>query len=93
MNIKRDVNALRRKLMRSLTKNIGTTHFDPNTDFTKIVIKKILICRPNPRLGNQLLITPLVQEVIATFPECEIDLFVHGGLAQIVFKNYVKKLC
>ena len=88
MNIKRDVNALRRKLMRSLTKNIGTTHFDPNTDFTKIVIKKILICRPNPRLGNQLLITPLVQEVIATFPECEIDLFVNGGLAQIVFKNY-----
>ena len=88
MNIKRDVNALRRTLMRSLTKNIGTSHFDPNTDFTKVVIKKILICRPNPRLGNQLLITPLVQEVIATFPECEIDLFVNGGLATIVFKNY-----
>jgi ADP-heptose:LPS heptosyltransferase len=88
MNIKRDINALRRTLMRSLTKNIGTTHFDPNTDFTKVVIKKILICRPNPRLGNQLLITPLVQEVIATFPECEIDLFVNGGLAPIVFKNY-----
>lgn len=88
MNIKRDINALRRKLMHSLTKNIGTTHFEPNTDLTKVVIKRILICRPNPRLGNQLLITPLVQEVIATFPECEIDLFVNGGLAQIVFKNY-----
>ena len=88
MNIKRDINALRRKLMRSLTKNIGTSHFDPNTDFTKVAIKKILICRPNPRLGNQLLITPLVQEVIATFPECEIDLFVNGGLAAIVFENY-----
>jgi heptosyltransferase-3 len=88
MNIKRDINALRRKLMHSLTKNIGTTDFDPNTDFSKVVIKKILICRPNPRLGNQLLITPLVQEVIATFPECEIDLFVNGGLAKIVFKNY-----
>jgi len=88
MNIKRDINALRRKLMHSLTKNIGTTHFDPNTDLTKVMIKRILICRPNPRLGNQLLITPLVQEVIATFPECEIDLFVNGGLAQIVFKNY-----
>jgi ADP-heptose:LPS heptosyltransferase len=88
MNIKRDINALRRKLMRRLTKNIGTSHFDPNTDFTKVVIKKILICRPNPRLGNQLLITPLVQEVIATFPECEIDLFVNGGLAAIVFENY-----
>ena len=41
MNIKRDINALRRKLMRSLTKNIGTSHFDPNTDFTKVTIKKI----------------------------------------------------
>jgi ADP-heptose:LPS heptosyltransferase len=88
MNIKRDINVLRRILMRRLTKNIGTSHFDPNTDFTKVVIKKILICRPNPRLGNQLLITPIVQEVIATFPECEIDLFVNGGLAAIVFKNY-----
>ena len=88
MNIKSDINTFRRKLMHSLTKNIGTTHFDPNTDFSKVVIKKILICRPNPRLGNQLLITPLVQEVITTFPDCEIDLFVNGGLAQIVFTNY-----
>ncbi|MFE3867106.1 glycosyltransferase family 9 protein [Flavobacterium sp. LS2P90] len=88
MNIKRDINALRRTLMRRLTKNIGTSHFDPNTDFNKVGIKKILICRPNPRLGNQLLITPLIQEVIATFPECEIDLFVNGGLAPFVFKNY-----
>src|SRR3970282_2449617 len=52
------------------------------------MIKRILICRPNPRLGNQLLISPLVQEVIAPFPECEIDFFVNGGLAQIFLKNY-----
>jgi ADP-heptose:LPS heptosyltransferase len=47
-------------------------------------VEKILICRPNPRLGNQLLITPLVQDVIAT--DCEIDLFVNGGLAPIILK-------
>jgi ADP-heptose:LPS heptosyltransferase len=29
-----------------------------------------------------------VQDIIATFPKCEIDLFVNGGLAPIIFKNY-----
>jgi heptosyltransferase-3 len=51
-------------------------------------VKRVLICRPNHRLGNQLLLTPLVQEVFATFPNCTIDLFVKGGLAPIIFKNY-----
>jgi ADP-heptose:LPS heptosyltransferase len=88
MNLKADINVVRRKLMRSLTKNVGTSQFDKNIDLTKMEFKKILICRPNPRLGNQLLITPLVQEVIAAFPNCEIDLFVNGGLAPIIFKNY-----
>jgi ADP-heptose:LPS heptosyltransferase len=61
--------------------------FDQNIDLTKVKFNKILICRPNPRLENQLLITPLLQEVITTFPECEIDLFVNG-LSPIIFKNY-----
>ncbi|HET7361689.1 MAG TPA: glycosyltransferase family 9 protein, partial [Salinimicrobium sp.] len=39
-------------------------------------------------LGNQLLITPLLQEVIATFPNAKIDLFVKGNLAPVLFKNY-----
>jgi ADP-heptose:LPS heptosyltransferase len=51
-------------------------------------IKRILLCRPNSRLGNQLMITPLVQECIARFPGCRIDLFVRGSLAEIIFKNY-----
>jgi heptosyltransferase-3 len=88
MGLKTDINALRRKLMRRLTKNVGASQFDKNIDLTKVEFKKILICRPNPRLGNQLLITPLVQDVITTFPKCEIDLFVNGGLAPIIFKNY-----
>ena len=88
MDLKTDINTLRRKLMRRLTKNVGASQFDQNIDLTKVKFNKILICRPNPRLGNQLLITPLLQEVITTFPECEIDLFVNGGLAPIIFKNY-----
>lgn len=49
---------------------------------------KILICRPNHRLGNLLLITPLLQEVSETFPNCKIDLFVKGHLPRILFENY-----
>jgi len=51
-------------------------------------VKRILICRPNHRLGNLLLITPLVQEIAEAFPGCKIDLFVKGGLGPIVFRNY-----
>ena len=49
---------------------------------------RILICRPNHRLGNLLLITPLIQEVSETFPNCKIDLFVKGNLGRTLFKNY-----
>lgn len=89
MNILKRINVFRRNFMRGITKNIGNSHIDQNIDLTaKIEIKRVLICRPNARLGNLLLITPLVQEVAATFPECKIDLFVKGFLAPTIFKNY-----
>ncbi|WP_310559929.1 glycosyltransferase family 9 protein [Flavobacterium sp.] len=75
--------------MKGITANVGKStqkqqlnSIDPNQ------IKKVLISRPNHRLGNLLLITPLVQEVTQTFPNCKIDLFVKGNLAPIVFENY-----
>lgn len=89
MTLLKKINIYRRILTKSLTKNIGTSAqkfvVDPNQ---KIEIKRVLISRPNHRLGNLLLITPLVQEVQAAFPDCKIDLFVKGGLAPIVFENY-----
>ncbi|MFV8326721.1 glycosyltransferase family 9 protein [Flavobacterium sp. ZS1P14] len=89
MSILTKVNVYRRILTHSLTKNIGRSQKKQHIDLTqKIEIKRVLISRPNHRLGNLLLITPLVQEVIITFPQCKIDLFVKGGLAPIVFQNY-----
>lgn len=88
MTIKSKINNVRRKLMRGLTKNIGNSHFDKTANITKVDVKRVLICRPNPRLGNQLLITPLLQEIIATYPDCKIDLFVNGNAAPSIFKNY-----
>ncbi len=76
-------------MMGLMTKNIGHSGVSSTINLTsKAEIKRVLICRPNHRLGNLLLITPLVQEVIDTFPNCKIDLFVKGGLAPIIFKNY-----
>lgn len=89
MSFKIRVNQLRRRLMHSITKNVGSNNSEVNVGDIRIDdIKKVLIIRPNQRLGNQLLLTPLVQEVINTFPNCKIDLFVKGGVAHPVFQNY-----
>lgn len=84
----KNLNPFRRILMRTITKNIGQSS-SPITGPKDIAnIKRILICRPNHRLGNLLLLTPLLEEITATFPYCTIDLFVKGPLAPILFKNY-----
>lgn len=85
-NLKK-VNVLRRSVMRSLTKNIGNSNRGKSEPLDKSKIKKILICRPNGRLGNLLLITPLIEQVSRVFPDCKIDLFVKGSLAPIIFQN------
>lgn len=91
MTFKTRINNIRRKLMNSITKNVGSSYSEPKIGDLKIDdIKKVLIIRPNHRLGNQLLLTPIVQEVINTFPDCEVDLFVKGGVAFPVFENYKK---
>ena len=75
--------------MGTITKNISSSYSDPVFDPNKkIKIKKVLIIRPNHRLGNQLLLTPIVEEVINRFPGCKVDLFVKGGVAHVVFENF-----
>ena len=48
---------------------------------------KVLIARPNHRLGNQLLLTPLIQEVKKQFPNCKIHLVVNGNISPILFSK------
>lgn len=83
------VNNYRRNIMKSLTKGIGKGHEPKQGNLTDLTaVKRVLIIRANHRLGNLLLITPLVQEVIATFPNAKIDLIVQGFLGPIIFENY-----
>lgn len=88
MSFNSEVNRIRRAIMHGLTKNIGRSDVSQKIDWNNETIKRVLICRPNSRLGNQLLITPLVEEVSELFPNCKIDLFVRGNLAPILFENY-----
>jgi len=75
--------------MKWVTGNIGKSHIKKAKSNTKALnVNHVLICRPNQRLGNLLLITPLLQEVITTFPECKIDIVVKGNMATQVFRNY-----
>lgn len=82
-------NVLKRRAMSRITRNMGKSHLAKiKKDVNATPIKHVLICRPNQRLGNMLLLTPLVQEVVELFPNCKMDLIVKGNVAIQVFKEY-----
>ena len=87
MSLKQKVNIYRRKIMRGLTGGIGKGSLENINKKEPIKIERVLINRPNQRLGNTLLITPLVQEIVKNFPNAKIDIFVKGKVAPIVFEN------
>lgn len=75
--------------MHRITRNLGTTRLAKDVNIaSKDAIRRVLVCRPNHRLGNLLLITPLLQEISATLPNAKVDLFVKGNAAPQLFKNY-----
>lgn len=89
MNPRGHINNLRRKLTRFfsrlfLVSDISEVVYDKNIN----QVKKVLICRPNHRLGNNLLLTPLVNEITIIFPNSEIHLFTKGDISDIIFENY-----
>lgn len=88
MSVLKKINAARRVVMRTITEGLGKTRFNETVVPEHFQIKRVLICRPNHRLGNLLLITPLLQELSATFPDAKLDLFVKGTIAPVLFRNY-----
>lgn len=89
MKISHVINNLRMALLRRIAGNIGAAHAKKDKyPINKTKVTRVLISRPNNRLGNLLLITPLVEEIMKTFPNSKIDLFVKGGVATELFKNY-----
>lgn len=88
MNFKLKINQFRRTCTKFLTKGIGNPYYlQNNKTFNPQNVRQILVNRPNQRLGNTLLYTPLITELNTYFPNAKIDLFVKGKVATIVFQN------
>lgn len=88
MNDLKRINKFRRRLTHLLTAKIGSTKSDSRILTNQENIKSILVSRPNHRLGNLLLITPLLQALESNFPNARVDIFVKGNLASILLKKY-----
>ena len=84
-----NINYIRRKITRFFSKLFINESFREHTfDLNITQVKTILITRPNHRLGNNLLLTPLIKELSFIFPNAEIHIFTKGNLADVVFENY-----
>jgi ADP-heptose:LPS heptosyltransferase len=55
-------------------------------------VNSIVVLRPNHRLGNTLLLMPLVQELLERFPQAEITVVSGSGAAPGLFRTY-KRVC
>jgi len=83
------INLLRKTLLLKITNNMSLNSAIFSKDTIKSQpINKILVIRPNHRLGNLILVSALIKELERTFPVAEIDLVTKGGLAKIIYKNY-----
>lgn len=82
------VNRVRRAMMRKATKFIGKSNNSVVSTIEADEVRRVLVSRPNGRLGNQLLLSPLIQELEWVFPNAKIDLFVKGGVAHVLYQNY-----
>ena len=83
------LNPLKTKLFKLMTNSFKNYNVPISiSNFKNNHTTKILITRPNHRLGNQLLLSPLIQEIHNQIPNCEIDLLVNGTLSKILYQNY-----
>jgi heptosyltransferase-3 len=51
-------------------------------------IHRVLLIRPNHRLGNTLLLTPILADIERAYPSAEIDIITAGQAAQDVFVGF-----
>src|SRR5690606_40168455 len=87
MGSKKKINNFRRKLMGRLTSNVGKKYQLQSQRIENIeAVKHILVVRPNHRLGNLLMLTPLLQELEMVFPNAKVDIFAKGGISPTLFQ-------
>ena len=86
-----DIQNWRRHLVRAGVRLLSRTKEQPVMLAGSIPgkgIYRILICRPNHRLGNQILLTPLVAELQTRHPGAQVDLVVGGDQGKALFSAF-----
>ena len=74
-------------MFRNVFRSTDALLLKPGELATKAIFR-ILVLRPNHRLGNVLMLTPLVSELERTFPGAEIDVLVAGTAGRDVFSTF-----
>lgn len=86
--MKKEINQLKRMFLRWLTSKLASASpKKPLSSGFNYRSSRILIVRPNHRLGNQILISPIIAELTEVMPNCKIDLLVQGNLAPILYSH------
>ncbi|HEU5443757.1 MAG TPA: glycosyltransferase family 9 protein, partial [Steroidobacteraceae bacterium] len=65
----------------------------PASPASRYASASILICRPNTRLGNTLLMTPLLEEIEATLPAARVEILTACPSAHEVFQEFPSVRC
>ena len=86
--MKRQINQIKRTSLRWLTSKLASVSpkkpLPAGFDYTT---SRVLIVRPNHRLGNQILISPIIAELIKAMPSCKIDLLLQGNLGPVLYEH------
>lgn len=82
---------LRRRMTRSVTRVLlrgARNKPQAAASVTGTEIRRVLVCRPNHRLGNLLLLTPLLQELQRVLPAADIDIVLAGDDGAGLFRTF-----
>lgn len=85
---RKQIQKKRRGFFTALTRTLEKTRIPDLKEDKPFPVRRVLVIRPNHRLGNQLLITPLLQEIEHVLPDARVDVWVKGGVGTILFREY-----
>lgn len=80
---------LRRRLAQRLTRLLLGKPVEPvSTLLPRRGVHRILICHISYSLGNALLLTPLLRELLATYPGAEVDILTRSAVADALYGHF-----
>ena len=86
-----NIEELRRRFFRGLSRRlfrVTDARLRRSEDLPPLKIRRILVCRPNHRLGNLLLLTPLLVELQRVLPNATVDIVLAGDCGAELFRTF-----